>query len=88
MDIFACPCDRELDIKQEEKANEYLDLAVEIKGLWKMKSVKVVPVAKRLENYLRTMQGQSWNHVKTQSSQDQQGSSKGSLKFTALTNPL
>lgn len=33
MDIFACPCDRELDIKQEEKANEYLDLAVEIKGL-------------------------------------------------------
>ena len=55
MDIFACPCDRELDIKQEEKPNEYLDLAVEIKGLWKMKSVKVVPVAKRLENYLRNI---------------------------------
>ena len=55
MDIFACRCDRELDIKQEEKVNKYLDLAVEIKGLWKMKSVKVAPVAKRLEDYLRNI---------------------------------
>ena len=55
MDTFACPCDRELDIKQEEKVNKYLDLAVKIKGLWKMKSVKVFPVAKRLEDYLRNI---------------------------------
>ena len=32
------------NIKQEEKINKYLDLAVEIKELWKMKSAKVVPV--------------------------------------------
>ena len=55
MDIFACLCDRELDIKQEEKVNKYLDLAVQIKGLWNMKSVKVVPLAKRLEDYLRNI---------------------------------
>ena len=38
----ACPCDRSVDIKQEEKVNKYLDLAVEMKELWKMKSVKDV----------------------------------------------
>ena len=52
-----------VDIKQEEKINKYLDLAVEIKELWKMKSAKVVPVVigalgtipKRLKDYLRNI---------------------------------
>ena len=41
---FACPGDRRVDIKQEEKVNKYLDLAIEIQELWKMKRVKVVPL--------------------------------------------
>ena len=60
---IACPGDRRVDIKQEEKINKYLDLAIEIKELWKMKRVKVVPVVigvlgtipKRLEDYLRNI---------------------------------
>ena len=60
---IACPGDRRVDIKQEEKINKYLDLAIEIKELWKMKGVKVVPVVigvlgtipKRLEDYLRNI---------------------------------
>ena len=52
-----------MDIKQEEKINKYLDLAVEIKELWKMKSAKVVPVVigalgtipKRLKVFLRNI---------------------------------
>ena len=34
---IACPSDRRVDIKQEEKVNKYLDLTVEIKALWKIK---------------------------------------------------
>ena len=41
---IACPSDRRVDIKQEEKVNKYLDLAVEIKELRKVNSVKVVLV--------------------------------------------
>ena len=41
---IACPSDRRLDIKQEEKVNKYLDVTVEIKELRKMNSVKVVLV--------------------------------------------
>ena len=49
-----------LSPKQEEKVNKYLDQAFEIKKLWKMKRVKVVPivivalgtVAKKLEEHL------------------------------------
>ena len=60
---IACLGDRRVDIKQEEKINKYLDLAIEIKELWKMKRVKVVPVVigvlgtipKRLEDYLRNI---------------------------------
>ena len=58
---IACPGDRRVDIKQEEKINKYFDLAIEIKELWKVKRVKVVAVVigvlgtipKRLEDYLR-----------------------------------
>ena len=48
---IACPGDRRVDIKQEEKINKYLDLAIEIKELWKMKRVKVVPVVYRSTRY-------------------------------------
>ena len=74
-----------MDIKQEEKINKYLDLAVEIKELWKMKSAKVVPVVigalgtipKRLKVYLRNINvGIGLVHFKEQSCRDQQGSSK------------
>ena len=41
---IACPSDRRLDIKQQEKVNKYLDVAVEIKELRKINSVKVVLV--------------------------------------------
>ena len=49
-----------VESKQEEKVNKYLDLAFEIKKLWKMKRVKVVPVVigtlgtvpKKLEEHL------------------------------------
>ena len=73
-----------MDIKQEEKITKYLDLAVEIKELWKMKSAKVVPVVigalgtipKRLKVYLRYINvGIDLVHFKEQSCQDQQGSS-------------
>ena len=37
----ACPNDWRVESKQEEKVNNYLDLAFEIKKLWKMKRVKV-----------------------------------------------
>ena len=76
-----------MDIKQEEKINKYLDLAVEIKELWKMKSAKVVPVVigalgtipKRLKVYLRnTNVGIDLVHFKEQSCRDQQGSSEES----------
>ena len=40
--VIACPSDRRVDIKQEEKVNKYLDLTVQIKELRKMNSVKVV----------------------------------------------
>ena len=33
-----------VESKQEEKVNKYLDQAFEIKNLWKMKRVKVVPI--------------------------------------------
>ena len=57
-----------MDIKQEEKIDKYVDLAVEIKELWKMKSAKVVPVVigelgtvpKRLKDYLRN---KCWNRL-------------------------
>ena len=74
-----------MDIKQEEKINKYLDLAVEIKELWKMKSAKVVPVVigalgtipKRLKVYLRNINvGIDLVHFKEQSCRDQQGSSE------------
>ena len=40
----ACPNDWRVESKQEEKVNKYLDLAFQIKKLWKMKRVKVVPI--------------------------------------------
>ena len=76
-----------MDIKQEEKINKYLDLAVEIKELWKMKSAKVVPVVigalgttpKRLKVYLRNINvGIDLVHFKEQSCRDQKGSSEES----------
>ena len=56
----ACPNDWRVESKQEEKVNKYLDLAFEIKKLWKMKRVKVVPIVigalgtvpKKLEEHL------------------------------------
>ena len=81
-----------VDIKQEEKINKYLDLAVEIKELWKMKSAKVVPVVigalgtipKRLKVYLRYINvGIDLVHFKEQSCRDQQGSSEESLNSEA-----
>ena len=35
---------RRVDTKQEEKVNKYLGLELEIKELWKTKSVEIVPV--------------------------------------------
>ena len=76
-----------MGIKQEEKINKYLDLAVEIKELWKMKSAKVVPVVigalgtipKRLKVYLRNINvGIDLVHFKEQSCRDQKGSSEES----------
>ena len=51
-----------VESKQEEKVNTYLDLAFEIKKLWKMKRVNVVPIViralgtvpKKLEEHLVT----------------------------------
>ena len=40
----ACPGDSRLESKEDEKIEKYRDLAIEIKTLWKLKSVKVVPV--------------------------------------------
>ena len=87
-----CPSDRRVDIKQEEKINKYLDLAFEIKELWKMKSAKVVPVVtgalgtipKRLKVYLRNINvGIDLVHFKEQSCRDQQGSLEESLNSEA-----
>ena len=60
---IAYPSDWRVDTKNEEKINKYLDLAIDIKELWKMKSVKVVLVVigalvaipKRLEGYLKNI---------------------------------
>ena len=61
--------------------------------LWKMKSIKVVPVVigalgtilKRLEDHLRNIKllGYSWHHFKEQTCRDKQGSSKEFLKSEA-----
>ena len=59
----ACPSDWRVDIKQEDKINKYLDLGCEIKELWEMKKVKVIPIVigalgtvlRRLEDYLRNI---------------------------------
>ena len=72
-----------MDIKEEEKIDKYLDLAVEIKELWKMKGAKVVPVGigalKRLKVYLRNITvGIDLVHFKEQSCWHQQGSSEES----------
>ena len=81
-----------MDIKQGEKINKYLDLAFEIKELWKMKSAKVVSVVigalvtipKRLKDYLRNINvGIDLAQFKEQSCWDQQGSLEESLKSEA-----
>ena len=83
-----------MDIKQEENINKYLDLAVEIKELWKMKSAKVVPVVigalgtipKRLKDYLRNINaGIDLVHFKEQSCWDQQGSSAAFCDLIYMT---
>ena len=61
---IAYPSDWRVDTKNKEiKINKYLDLAIEMKELWKMKSVKVVLVVigalgtipERLEDYLKNI---------------------------------
>ena len=41
---IAIPADKKVNFKQEEKITKYQDLKMEVKRLWKMKRVKVVPV--------------------------------------------
>ena len=41
---YTCPEDSSVESKEDEKVNEYRDLAMEIKALWKMKMVKIIPV--------------------------------------------
>ena len=40
----AFPGDDRVERKENEKVDKYRDLAMEIKALWKMKMVKIVPV--------------------------------------------
>lgn len=59
----ACPGDKRIQGKEIEKIEKYTDLAVEIQRLWKMKSVKVVPIVigvlgmftNKLEQYLKDL---------------------------------
>ena len=56
----ACPGDSRIVFKEEEKIDKYRDLAIEIKALWCLKKVLIVPViigalgsiTDRLEGYL------------------------------------
>ena len=56
----ACPGDSRIVLKEEEKIDKYHDLAIEIKALWRLKKVLIVPVVigalggitDRLEGYL------------------------------------
>ncbi|XP_068759880.1 uncharacterized protein [Montipora capricornis] len=57
---IACPGNRRIVLKEEEKIDKYRDLAIEIKALWRLKKVLIVPVVigalgsitDRLEAYL------------------------------------
>ncbi len=40
----AVPIDRNVDIKMDEKREKYQDLAIELKSMWKLKEIRVVPV--------------------------------------------
>ncbi|XP_068728948.1 L-2-hydroxyglutarate dehydrogenase, mitochondrial-like [Montipora capricornis] len=56
----ACPGDSRIVLKEEEKIDKYRDLAIEIKALWRLRKVVIVPVVigalgsitDRLEGYL------------------------------------
>ena len=48
---IACPGDRKVDIKQEEKINKYLDLAIEIKDVVEDEACKSCPRCYRSTGY-------------------------------------
>ena len=41
---YTCPGDSSVGSKEDEKVNEYRDLAMDIKASWQTKMVKIVPV--------------------------------------------
>ncbi len=41
---ISIPADRNILTKQDEKIHKYQDLKMEVKRLWKLKRVRVVPV--------------------------------------------
>ena len=61
---IAIPIDRNVKAKQEEKITKYQDLAIEIKRIWRLKAIEVIPVvigalgtvAKDQSKYLKKLQ--------------------------------
>ena len=61
---IACPGDKRIQDKEKEKIERYTDLGIEIKRIWKLKSVKTVPIVigalgmftNRLEKYLKELE--------------------------------
>ena len=41
---FAVPADHRINIKEKEKRSKYTELARELKGIWMMKKIKIVPI--------------------------------------------
>ena len=40
----ACPIDRRICLKEQEKEEKYIDLAFEIKRLWQLRKVRITPI--------------------------------------------
>ena len=58
---IACPGDIRVETKESQKIETYVDLGIEIKRLWKMNKVSIIPVVigalgtipKRLEKFMK-----------------------------------